>query len=130
MKILLSWLKDYIDIKETPERIADALNMAGLEVEAIIQPGKHLKSVVVGKILSRDPHPDADKLSLCRVDVNRSEPLQIVCGASNMKAGDKVPVAMLGAKLPSGFEISKAKIRGVESSGMMCSKKELGISEE
>jgi len=130
VKILLSWLKDYIDIKETPERIADALNMAGLEVEAIIQPGKHLKNVVVGKIISRDPHPDADKLSLCRVDVNRGEPLQIVCGASNMKAGDKVPVAMLGAKLPSGFEISKAKIRGVESSGMMCSKKELGISEE
>lgn len=130
MKILLSWLKDYIDIDETPEKIADALNMAGLEVEAIIQPGKHLKNVVVGKILSRDPHPDADKLSLCRVEVNRGEPLQIVCGASNMKTGDKVPVAMLGARLPSGFEISKAKIRGVESSGMMCSKKELGISEE
>ena len=130
MKILLSWLKDYIDIDQTPEKIADALNMAGLEVEAIIQPGKFLKNVVVGKIISRDPHPDADKLSLCRVDVARSEPLQIVCGANNMKAGDRVPVAMLGAKLPSGFEISKAKIRGVESSGMMCSKKELGISDE
>lgn len=130
MKVLLSWLKDYIDINETPEKIADALNMAGLEVEEIIQPGKDLNHVVVGKILSKDPHPDAEKLSLCTVDVSRGQPLQIVCGASNMKPGDKVPVAMLGARLPSGFEISKAKIRGVESFGMMCSKKELGISEE
>lgn len=130
MKVLLSWLKDYVDINETPEKIADALNMTGLEVEEIIQPGKNLNNVVVGKILTRDPHPDAEKLSLCTVDVNRGQPLQIVCGASNMKAGDRVPVAMIGARLPSGFEISKAKIRGIESSGMMCSKKELGISEE
>ncbi|PKL45352.1 MAG: phenylalanine--tRNA ligase subunit beta, partial [Candidatus Riflebacteria bacterium HGW-Riflebacteria-2] len=130
MKILLSWLKDYIDIQETPEKIAEALNMTGLEVEEIIQPGKNLDQIVVGKILSRDPHPDADKLSLCSVDVNRGQPLQIVCGASNMKAGDKVPVALIGAKLPGGFEISRAKIRGVESFGMMCSKKELGLSED
>ncbi|PKL42918.1 MAG: phenylalanine--tRNA ligase subunit beta [Candidatus Riflebacteria bacterium HGW-Riflebacteria-1] len=130
MKVLLSWLKDYIDIQESPEKIAEALNMTGLEVEEVIQPGKNLDQIVVGKILSRDPHPDADKLSLCSVDVNRGQPLQIVCGANNMKAGDKVPVAMLGAKLPGGFEISRAKIRGVESSGMMCSKKELGLSED
>jgi len=130
VKILLSWLKDYIDIQETPERIAEALNMAGLEVEEVIQPGKNLDQIVVGKILSRDPHPDADKLSLCSVDVNRGQPLQIVCGASNMKAGDKVPVALIGAKLPGGFEISRAKIRGIESFGMMCSKKELGLSED
>ena len=130
MKVLLSWLKDYIDINETPEKIADALNMSGLEVEEIIQPGKNLNNVVVGRILTKIPHPDAEKLSLCTVDVNRGQPLQIVCGASNMKAGDRVPVAMIGAKLPSGFEISKAKIRGIESYGMMCSKKELGISDE
>ena len=130
MKVLLSWLKDYIDIEETPEKIADALMMAGLEVEEIIQPGKELNKVFVGKILSKDSHPDADKLSLCKVDVGTGSALQIVCGASNMKAGDKVPVAVVGAKLPSGFEISPAKIRGVESFGMMCSKKELGISDE
>ncbi|GAB4269864.1 MAG: phenylalanine--tRNA ligase subunit beta [Candidatus Rifleibacteriota bacterium] len=130
MKILLSWLKDYIDLNQTPEKIADALNMAGLEVESIIQPGKNLENVVVGQIISIDPHPDADKLSLCKVNVDRGAPLQIVCGATNMKPGDKVPVAMLGAKLPSGFEISKAKIRGVESFGMMCSRKELGISDD
>jgi len=130
VKVLLSWLKDYIDIDETPEKIAEALNMTGIEVEEIIQPGKNLNQIVVGRIISRDPHPDADKLSLCSVDVNRGHPLQIVCGANNMKPGDKVPVAMLGAKLPGGFEISRAKIRGVESFGMMCSKKELGLSED
>lgn len=105
--------------------------MSGLEVEEIIQPGKKISTTSWSeKILSRDPHPDAEKLSLCSVDVNRGHPLQIACGANNMKAGDKVPVALIGARLPSGFEISKAKIRGIESSGMMCSKKELGISEE
>ena len=130
MKILLSWLKDYIDINETPEKIADALMMAGLEVEEIIQPGKDLNNVVVGKILSKDRHPDADKLSLCSVEAGEKEPLQIVCGAQNMEAGDKVPVAKIGAKLPAGFEISPAKIRGVESFGMMCSKRELGLGED
>ncbi|MDD2624732.1 MAG: phenylalanine--tRNA ligase subunit beta, partial [Candidatus Riflebacteria bacterium] len=130
MKILLSWLKDYIDINESPETIAEALTMSGLEVEGIVQPAKNLTNVVVGKILTKSPHPDADKLSLCTVDVNKGMPLQIVCGAQNMKEGDKVPVALLGAKLPSGFEISRAKIRGIESFGMMCSKRELGLSEE
>lgn len=130
MKILLSWLKDYIDINETPEAIAEALTMCGLEVEEVIQPGKNLVNIVVGKILTMEKHPQADSLSLCSVDVNKGSPLQIVCGASNMKAGDRVPVALIGAKLPSGFEISKATIRGIESYGMMCSKKELGLSDE
>lgn len=130
MKVLLSWLKDYIDINETPEAIAEALTMTGLEVEEIIQPGKKISGVVVGQILTKDKHPDSDKLSLCTVNVGKAEPLQIVCGAQNMKAGDKVPVAMLGAKLPSGFEINRAKIRGIESFGMMCSKRELELSED
>lgn len=129
MKILLSWLKDYIDITETPQKIADALNMTGLEVEEIIQPGENLRNIVVGEILSKVPHPDADRLSLCQVNAGRGEPLQIVCGATNMKEGDKVPVAVVGARLPSGFEISNAKIRGVESFGMMCSQRELGLAE-
>ncbi|NLM16697.1 MAG: phenylalanine--tRNA ligase subunit beta [Candidatus Riflebacteria bacterium] len=130
MKILLSWLKDYIDIDETPEKIAEALTMAGLEVEEIIEPGKNLQNIVVGKILSKDPHPNADKLTVCKVDINKGEPLQIVCGASNMKAGDKVPVATIGTKMPDGFMIAPAKIRSVESYGMMCSKKELGLAED
>ena len=130
MKILLSWLKDYIDINETPENIAEALTMTGLEVEEIIQPGKNIKGVVVGKILTKEAHPDSDHLTLCTVDVGQGEPLQIVCGAKNHKAGDVVPVAMIGAKLPSGFEISKAKMRGVDSFGMLCSKSELGLAAE
>ncbi len=130
MKILLSWLRDYIDIQVPPQKIADALLMAGIEVEAIHEPGKHLQKVVVGQVLTRDKHPNADKLSLCTVDVGTGTPLQIVCGAPNHKAGDKVPTALVGAVLPSGFEIRVAKIRGVESSGMLCSKKELGISDD
>lgn len=130
MKILLSWLKDYIEIDESPEKIAEALMMAGLEVEEIIQPGKGLKNVIVGQIISKEKHPNADKLSLCSVEVGHQAPLQIVCGASNMKTGDKVPVALVGAKLPTGFEISPAKIRGIESFGMMCSKAELGLAHE
>ena len=130
MKVLLSWLKDYIDINETPDKIAEALTMTGLEVEEIIQPGKNIKGVVVGKVLTKEAHPNSDHLSLCSVDVGKGEPLQIVCGAQNHKAGDVVPVAMLGAKLPSGFEITEAKIRGIDSYGMMCSKRELGLSED
>ena len=98
MKVLLSWIKDYIDINETPEKIAEALTMTGLEVEEIIQPGKNIKGVVVGKILTKEAHPDSDHLTLCTVDVGQGEPLQIVCGAKNHKAGDIVPVAMIGAK--------------------------------
>lgn len=130
MKVLLSWLKDYIDINETPEKIAEALTMTGLEVEEVIQPGKNIHGVVVGKILTKEAHPDSDHLTLCTVDVGQGEPLQIVCGAKNHKAGDVVPVAMIGAKLPAGFEISKAKMRGVESFGMLCSKSELGLAAE
>ena len=130
MKVLLSWLKDYIDINETPEKIAEALTMTGLEVEEVIQPGKNIKGVVVGKVLTKDAHPNSDHLSLCKVDIGKGEPLQIVCGAQNHKAGDVVPVAVLGAKLPSGFEITEAKIRGIDSYGMMCSKRELGLSED
>ncbi|MFZ2957557.1 MAG: phenylalanine--tRNA ligase subunit beta [Candidatus Ozemobacteraceae bacterium] len=130
MKILLSWLRDYIDIQMSPEKIAESLNMAGIEVEAVHQLGKDIKGVVTGKILTREKHPNADKLSLCTVDTGDVASLIIVCGADNMKPGDIVPVAKLGASLPGGIEIRRAKIRGVESFGMMCSKRELGLSED
>jgi len=130
VNILLSWLRDYIDIQVPPEKIADALLMAGIEVESIQEPGKHLKNVVVGQVLSKVPHPNADKLSLCSVEIGKGTPLQIVCGAPNHKVGDKIPVALIGAVLPMGFEIRVAKIRGIESFGMLCSKKELGLSED
>ncbi|RCK75311.1 MAG: Phenylalanyl-tRNA synthetase beta chain [Candidatus Ozemobacter sibiricus] len=130
MNILLSWLRDYIDIQVPPLQIADALMMAGIEVEAIHEPGKHLQKVVVGRILTRAPHPNADKLSLCTVDVGQAAPLQIVCGAPNCDPGAKVPTALVGAVLPSGFEIRVARIRGVESAGMLCSRKELGLGDD
>ncbi|MBF0501398.1 MAG: phenylalanine--tRNA ligase subunit beta [Candidatus Riflebacteria bacterium] len=130
MKILLSWLRDYLDIQMPPEKIAESLNMAGIEVEALHQLGKDIKGVVTGRILSREPHPNAEKLSLCLVDVGEPVSLSIVCGADNMKSGDIVPVAKIGASLPGGIEIRRAKIRGSESFGMMCSKRELGLSED
>ncbi len=130
MKILLSWLRDYIDIEVPPEKIAEGLNMAGIEVEGIHQPGRLTRKVVVGRILTREPHPNADKLTISTVDVGHGTTLSVVCGAPNNMPGYKVPVAMVGATLPSGFEISQAKIRGIESFGMLCSQKELGISED
>ncbi|MBF0544111.1 MAG: phenylalanine--tRNA ligase subunit beta [Candidatus Riflebacteria bacterium] len=128
MKLLLSWLRDYIDLKIAPEKISDALNMAGIEVEEMTNPGLEIKGVVTGKILAKAPHPHASKLSICDVDVGKTQMLTIVCGANNMKPGDIVPVAQIGATLPGGIEIRQAEIRGIQSFGMMCSKKELGIS--
>ena len=110
MKILMSWLRDYIDIQETPERIADALLMVGIEVEAISQPGKSIHNVVIGKILSRDRHPNADKLSVCQVTTGTGDPLTIVCGAPNCDAGAVVPVAVIGAMLALSLSISSLSL--------------------
>lgn len=126
----------YVDLSGiSPEEIAEALPMLGLEVESVERLGmKPLKNVVVGEILERVPHPDSDHLGVCRVDVGGAEPLQIVCGASNYKAGDRVPVALEGAELPTEdggvFRIKKSKLRGVESCGMMCSARELGMGSD
>lgn len=128
MKLSLQWLSKYIPVEKTPEEIAEALTLLGFEVEHIeafgYQPIDH---VVVGQILSREQHPDADRLGVCTVNVGGEEPLQIVCGATNYKVNDKVPVAMIGAVLPGDFEIKQSKLRGVDSAGMMCSPKELGL---
>ena len=129
MKVSLNWLKDYVTLPDSVDDLAKRLTMAGLEVEAISRPGDALRGVVVGKILSSDKHPNADKLSVTRIDVggNALGSLQIVCGAKNYKVGDKVPVATVGTTLPNGLEIKQAALRGVESSGMLCSEKELGL---
>ena len=130
MKFSVNWLKDFVDIETSQaEFVADSLTNRGIEVESINAQGKGLDNVVVGKIISKEKHPDADKLSLLKVDV-ASETLQIVCGASNMKEGDKIAVSVIGAKLPNGLEIKKTKIRGVESFGMCCSLTELKLAEE
>ena len=130
MRISLNWLNTFLDIdKSKAAFIAESLTNRGIEVESIEYQGKGLEKVVVGKILTKDKHPDADKLSVLSVDVGK-ETLQIVCGASNMKAGDKVAVSLVGAELPNGLVIKKSKIRGVESSGMCCSETELGLAKE
>ncbi len=130
MLIPLSWLREYIELPASVDELCEKLTMLGLEIEAVERRGEDVKNVVVGKILSIDPHPDADKIVVCKTDVGQAEPLQICCGAKNMKVGDKVPTAVVGASLPGGFEITKRKMRGVESQGMMCSGKELGLGED
>lgn len=130
MRVSLNWLGTLLDIdKSKAAFIAESLTNRGIEVESIEYQGKGLDKVVVGKIITKDKHPNADKLSVLSVDVGK-EKLQIVCGASNMKAGDNVVVSLIGAELPNGLLIKKSKIRDVESSGMCCSTSELGLSKE
>lgn len=128
MKVSLNWLKDFVEIPFSHEELATRLSLAGLEVEEIILRGIAEEKVVVGKVLRSERHPDADRLKVCLVDVG-NEQLQIVCGAPNVAEGEKVPVALVGAELPNGLMIKKAKIRGVESNGMICAEDELGLSD-
>lgn len=132
MKISLKWINDFVDVSEymnNVQTLADILTKAGLEVEEIQNRAADFKNVVVGHIKVKDKHPNADKLSLCQVDVGGGKIEQIVCGAQNHKANDKVIVALPGAVLPGNFAIKKSKIRDVESNGMLCSLKELGLAE-
>ena len=135
MKFTLNWLKDYIDFDLSPEELSHKLTMAGLEVEDVIYQGKGLENIIAAQITELTPHPDAEKLSLCKV-TDAENDYDIVCGATNMKAGDKVALAKIGAKLPpgpkfvEGLKIKKAKIRGEVSEGMLCAENELGLGEE
>ena len=132
MKLSLNTLKRYIDITLSPEELANALTMAGLEVEEIETVGKIPEGVIVAKIISRRKHENSDHLSICEVFTG-TETLQIVCGAPNCDAGNIVPLATIGTVFQDGegsFTIKKGKIRGVESFGMMCSARELGLSED
>jgi phenylalanyl-tRNA synthetase beta chain len=130
MKTSLKWLKHYIEIPWTAKELAAKLTSAGLEVEGIDQVGGVPPGVVIGQVLTRAPHPNAEKLSVCTVDIGGPAPLQIVCGAPNCDAGNKIPVATVGTKFSADFVIKQAKLRGVESSGMMCSKRELGLGQD
>ena len=129
MKVLHSWAQEFVRTRLSPREIQDALTMAGVEVSACQYLGEGMEDVVTGKILDLGSHPNADKLSLCRVTDGTAE-YPIVCGARNMKAGDVVALARVGAKLPNGVQIGKAKIRGQVSEGMLCSEQELGMAEE
>jgi phenylalanyl-tRNA synthetase beta chain len=134
MRISLNWLRELVDIPMTPEELAEMLTMAGFEVEDIEDRRTWADGVVVGKVLECQPHPNADKLRVCQVDIGSATPSNIVCGASNVKAGLFVPVATLGTYLPKvqpdGLKIKPAKLRGVASEGMICSLAELGLTKE
>ena len=129
MQFSENWLRQFVNPSLNSEALSHALTMAGLEVESLQPVGAVFSKVVIGKILSAEKHPDADRLQICKVDVGHAEPLQIVCGAANARAGLYAPCALVGAELP-GISIRQAKVRGVESSGMMCSAKELGVALE
>lgn len=131
MRISLKWLSEYVDLRGVaPEEVARRLTAVGLEVEAIERTGGGLGGVVAARIVGAEPHPNADKLSVTRVDAGGGDPLQVVCGARNWQVGDVVPLAVAGTTLPGGQKIERAKLRGVESSGMLCSARELGLSED
>lgn len=131
MKVSYEWLSQYVDISgNTAAELAEKLTRSGIEVDIVENRNKGVEKVVVGFVKSREKHPDADKLSVCIVDAGQGEDLQIVCGAKNVAAGQKVPVALIGAKLPGGLSIKRSKLRGVESQGMICSAKELGLNDK
>ncbi|MBU5313404.1 phenylalanine--tRNA ligase subunit beta [Tissierella carlieri] len=128
MLLPVKWLKDYIETEKDARILADGLTLSGSHVESIIALNKGVDNVVVGKIIDIEKHPDADKLSICKVDIG-SETLQIVTGATNLSVGDYIPVAVLGSKLPGDIIIEKTNFRGIDSYGMLCSLKELGYSD-
>lgn len=132
MKVSWNWLSEYVDLSGVggPQGLAELLTSRGLEVEEIQPQAAGLESVVTVQILERAKHPQADRLSVCKVTTGQGEPLDIVCGAQNMKAGDRVALATVGAQLPNDMKISQSKIRGVVSNGMLCSESELGFQDE
>ncbi len=129
MKFSEQWLRSWVNPSVSRDELVARLSMVGLEVDAVIPVAGQFSGVVVGEILSAEQHPDADKLRVCQVS-NGGETFQVVCGAPNARAGIKIPFAMIGAELPGDFKIKKAKLRGVESQGMLCSASELQISDD
>jgi len=130
MKFSLNWLREFVDLPPRVEALAELLTLAGVEIEGIEKRGADFENVVVAEIKESKQHPNADRLSICVVDDGTGSPRQIVCGAKNYKVGDKVPLALSGAELLGGLKIKASKLRGVESEGMLCSAKELGIAED
>ncbi len=129
MRVPIRWLKDFVDFSYSVQELAERLTMVGLEVEEILTPFSYLKDVFIGQIKEIAPHPNADKLRICRVSLGQSE-IKVVCGAPNIKEGMFVPLALEGCELPSGIKVKKARIREIESPGMLCSQKELGLGED
>jgi phenylalanyl-tRNA synthetase beta chain len=130
VKYPLSWLAEWVDAPRDAEEIARRLTARGFPVDAIVRTGHDYPSVVVGHVIAVTRHPDADKLSLCKVDGGTGQILDVVCGAPNVHAGMKTPLALVGAELPGGVKIRKSKIRGAVSEGMLCSARELELGGE
>src|SRR6266540_6288262 len=130
MKFSVNWLREFVDLPKNPEEIAELLTRAGIEIKKIEMRGANVENVVVSQITASSRHPNADRLTVCEVEDGSGAKHQIVCGATNYKVGDKVPLALPGAKLPNGTEIRKSKLRGVESEGMLCSAIELGLGQD
>src|SRR5207249_10145038 len=130
MKFSIDWLREFVDLPESPEDIADLLTRAGVETENIETRGAKIDNVIVSQITASSRHPNADRLTVCEVDDASGTKRQIVCGATNYKVGDKVPLALPGTKLPNGTEIRKSKLRGVESEGLLSSASELGLGSD
>jgi phenylalanyl-tRNA synthetase beta chain len=130
MKFSVNWLGEFVDLPKNPEDIAELLTRAGIETKNSETRGANIEKVIVSKITASSRHPNADRLTVCEVDDGSGTKRQIVCGATNYKVGDKVPLALPGAELPNGTEIRKSKLRGVESEGMLCSPIELGLGED
>ena len=129
MIVTYNWLKEFVDFDFSAQELSDRLTMLGLEVEGMTSIGDGLDTVIVARLEKVEPHPDADRLTVCQVD-NGTEIVQVVCGATNHKTGDYIALAQPGSVLPGDFKIKKSKIRGQESAGMLCSEKELGLSAE
>lgn len=130
MKVSESWLREWVNPSVDTDKLAAQLTMAGLEVDGVEPAGPTFDHLVVAEVVSTEKHPDADKLTVCQVNVGAAETVQIVCGAANVRVGIKVPCAMIGAQLAPDFKIKKAKLRGVESNGMLCAASELGLAME
>src|SRR6266576_4328700 len=130
MKFSVNWLREFVDLPKNPEDIAELLTRAGIETKNIETRGAKIDKVIVSQVTASSRHPNADRLTVCEVDDGSGTKRQIVCGATNYKVGDKIPLALPGAKLPNGTEIRKNKLRGVESDGMLCSAIELGLGSD
>lgn len=130
MRVSLNWLSEYVELPDDIKALCDKFDLTGTGVEGVERTGDNLAGVVVGHVVACEPHPDSDHMHVTMVDVGDEEPLQIVCGAPNMKLGIKTPVATIGTVMPEGFKIKKSKLRGVASCGMCCSKRELGMGSD
>src|SRR5947207_14819194 len=130
MKFSVNWLREFVDLPTSIDALAELLTMSGVEIEGIQKRGADFDEVVVAQITDSKPHPNADRLTVCMVNDGSGTKRQIVCGAKNYRVGDKVPLALPDAELTGGLKIRASKLRGVESEGMLCSAKELGVAED